>query len=189
MKILQIIQKPQFRGAEIFASQLSEILKVKGVEVDVAYLYGNENECLNYNIKYFPLGGNQEVRFFDFKAYKNLHRLIINGDYNLIQANAGDTLKYAAISKYIHAWKQPLVFRNANYISGFINSKPKKWLNNLWVRKCDHIISVSESCRQDFIEVFPSHRHKSTTITIGTYDWSEINDSSIKSDLNIIIFS
>ena len=38
MKILQVIQKPQFRGAETFACQLSVELKKLGHEVDLTWL-------------------------------------------------------------------------------------------------------------------------------------------------------
>ena len=42
MKILQVIQKPQFRGAETFACQLSVELKKLGHEVDVLFLFGTD---------------------------------------------------------------------------------------------------------------------------------------------------
>jgi len=184
VKILQLIQKPQLRGAEVFASQLSERLNGLGLTVDIVYLFGGENDTLNYKVNYIQLNANHKKRFHDFKAYKNLYNLIKNGGYDLVQANAGDTLKYAAISKYLYGWKQPLVFRNANYISGFINSAPKKGLNSLWVRQCAHVISVSESCRLDFISIFPSKAVKSSTITIGTQEFEEVKPSELRQDSN-----
>ena len=39
MKILQVVQKPQRRGAEIFAYQLSEQLLREGHQVKRLYLY------------------------------------------------------------------------------------------------------------------------------------------------------
>ena len=66
MKILQIIQKPQFRGAEIFACQLSVELIKLGHEVDILFLTGNEDEILPFQLKFIYLKANLKRRFWDF---------------------------------------------------------------------------------------------------------------------------
>lgn len=184
IKVLQIIQRPQLRGAEIFASQLSNQLIEEGVDVKMITLFPGDS-ILPFKGEVINLDRPISKRLYDFVGWKQLANYIRKEGECVIQANAGDTLKYAAISKYIYGWKQPLVFRNANYISGFINSPLKKWVNYLWIRKCDHVISVSESCRNDFINVFKSHKNRASTVTIGTYDWSNIKASTIKQELNI----
>lgn len=174
MKILQIIQRPQLRGAEIFACQLSKELIVKGHTVDVLYLFTEENNLSHFELNFITLDAHEEKRFTDFVAYKRLASIIEEGGYDIIQANAGDTLKYAAISKRLHNWKAKLVFRNANKMSGFIKSKPHLWLNQFFLKQVDYFISVSENCRYDLIQLYPNAKHNSATGTIGTFDYSNI---------------
>jgi glycosyltransferase involved in cell wall biosynthesis len=174
LKVLQIIQKPQLRGAEIFACQLSEELKGLGHTIDVLYLFGNENEKLAYDLNFQPLLADQSKRFWDFKAYKKLADLIEKGNYDVVQANAGDTLKYAAISKRLYHWKSKLVFRNANKMSSFIQLKPHLWLNRFFLKQMDYAISVSENCRQDLIGLHPRAKAISATGTIGTFDFGSL---------------
>jgi glycosyltransferase involved in cell wall biosynthesis len=174
LKILQIIQKPQLRGAEIFTCQLSEELKSLGHTVDVIYLFGDENQKLVYDLNFKALSATQSKRFWDFKAYKKLADLIEKENYDIVQANAGDTLKYAAISKRLYKWKSKLVFRNANKMSAFIQSKPHLWLNQFFLSQMDYAISVSENCRQDLIQLYPKAKDISATGTIGTFDFSQL---------------
>jgi glycosyltransferase involved in cell wall biosynthesis len=174
LRILQIIQKPQLRGAEIFACQLSEELKSLGHTIDFLYLFGNENKKLEFDLNFQALLANQSKRFWDFKAYKKLAELVQKEHYDIVQANAGDTLKYAAISKRLYNWKAKLVFRNANKMSAFIQSKPHLWLNQFFLSQMDYSISVSENCRQDLIQLFPKAKDISATGTIGTFDFSDL---------------
>jgi len=174
LKVLQIIQKPQLRGAEIFACQLSVELVKLGHSVDVLFLFGPKNTALDYPLNFKPLNANIKKRFWDFKAYKKLADLINAGFYDIVQANAGDTLKYAALSKRLYNWKAQLVFRNANKMSAFIQSKPHLWLNQFFLSQMDYAISVSENCRQDLIQIFPRAKEISATGTIGTFDFHHL---------------
>ncbi len=180
MKILQIIQKPQLRGAEIFACQLSIELKMIGDTVDVAYLFSNESNQLNFDLNFISLHGSAKKRFLDWRAYKKLNEVIILGNYDIVQANAGDTLKYAVFSKKIFGWKQPLVFRNANTLGAFIKNKIHKRFNQALLSSCDYFISVSESCRRDLISIYSPAEQRSETIPIGTYEFEKIVPSEFR---------
>ncbi len=74
MKILQIIQRPQRRGAEIFACQLSIELQKLGHDVDVAYLFDQEDFQLDFAFNFMPIHATQSHRFWDVKARKIRHR-------------------------------------------------------------------------------------------------------------------
>ncbi|HMR44786.1 MAG TPA: glycosyltransferase, partial [Saprospiraceae bacterium] len=170
MKILQIIQRPQLRGVEIFTCQLSEELNRADVKTDVLFLFGNAESLGSldgFNVPFIHLNANEKKRLYDFKAYKNLYRIIETGEYDVVQANAADTLKYAAFSKMLFGWKQPIVFRNASKMSDFIHSLLKKLLNQLLVNKTAFVASVSEECRKDFVKAFRYPPSKTQTITIG----------------------
>jgi L-malate glycosyltransferase len=174
MKVLQIIQKPQLRGAEIFACQLSAELQRKGVQTDVVYLFSHTSFDLAFDLKFIPLGAEKKKRFWDLAAYKKLDQIIRSEGYDVVQANAGDTLKYAVFSKVLYGWKQPLIFRNANKMSAFIRSKSQRVFNRFLLKKTRYIISVSENCMRDVQQVF-GIRKNITAIPIGTYDFEEIS--------------
>ncbi|MFZ4672481.1 MAG: glycosyltransferase family 4 protein [Flavobacterium sp.] len=167
MKILQVIQKPQFRGAETFACQLSVELKNLGHEVDVLFLFGTDDEKLPYPLHFIHLNASIERRFWDFKAYQKLNTIITKGNYDVVQANAADTLKYTVFSKFIHGWQSKLVYRNANKISDFMTTFSKKALNKLLMKKVDAVASVSHECLQDFITVYPSFSKTIECLPIG----------------------
>ena len=167
MKILQIIQKSQFRGAELFACQLSEQLILLGHEVTVVTLVADEATQLPFSLPFTTLNANLKKRFWDFKAYKKLNDLIVTGQYDLVQANASDTLKYSAISKFLFGWNAKLVFRNANKIGDFLNSFPKKNVNRFFIKQVDLVASVSEECKIDFLKQFPHYHGPIQFLPIG----------------------
>lgn len=174
MRILQIIQKPQLRGAEVFACQLSEELIKLGATVDVAYLYSHSSFELDFKLKFISLQGEPSKRGRDIKAYRTLAQTIDNGKYDLVQANASDTLKYSVFSKKLFGWKTPIVYRNANKLTDFIRNPLHRIFNRWLLGNCAYYISVSENCRQDLIDLIPNARSRSKTITVGTYSYSEI---------------
>ena len=166
MKIIQLIQKPQLRGAEIFASQLSNHLVEKGNQVLIISIFeGDANLPINGPVLHLdrPPGN----RFYDYKAWKKFSRIIQDFRPDIIQANAADTLKFAISSKLFFAWKVPVVFRNANKMGDFITSKIKWSINNFFLSRVASVISVSNECRRDFIETFKFREDKVVTIEIG----------------------
>ena len=167
MKILQVIQKPQFRGAETFACQLSVELKKLDHEVDVLFLFGTDDEKLPYPLHFIHLNASIKKRFWDFNAYKKLNTIITKGNYDVVQANAADTLKYTVFSKFIYGWQSKLVYRNANKISDFMTAFLKKGLNKLLMKKVDAVASVSQECFQDFVSVYPSFSKTIECLPIG----------------------
>ena len=167
MKILQVIQKPQFRGAETFACQLSVELKKLGHEVDVLFLFGTDDEKLPYPLNFIHLNASIKKRFWDFNAYKKLNTIITKGNYDVVQANAADTLKYTVFSKFIYGWQSKLVYRNANKISDFMTTFLKKGLNKLLMKKVDAVASVSQECFQDFVSFYPSFYKTIECLPIG----------------------
>lgn len=176
MKILQLIQRPQLRGAEIFACQLSSELKRFGHESDVAWLFDGWNRLSHLfpELKFTSLGASLPFRAFDPGAYGRLNAMIRQGNYDLVQANAGDTLKYAALSKRLFGWKAPLVFRNANVMSRFIRGPLHRKLNAWLIVQCDYVIAVSETCRRDVGALCPSRQSRSMTIPIGTRRFDDV---------------
>ena len=167
MKILQIIQRSQLRGAEIFACQLSECLQSEGHEVDVLVLFGSPTSLFPFPLNFLFLEADESKRWWDFQHYAKLATIIKKGQYDLVQANAGDTLKYASLSKKIFGWKAKLVFRNANKISDFINTTPKRILNKWLMKEVSSVASVSHECLLDFQRIYAGFDNRIACLPIG----------------------
>lgn len=183
LKIVQLIQRPQLRGAEIFACQLSNHLISEGHEVKLV--------CLFKGIIQLPFAGeiiylnrDEKNRFWDVKGWKIFNEIIKNFHPDLIQANAGDTLKFAVSSKIFFRNNIPVIFRNANKMGDFINLPIKKVLNKFYLSKVSLVISVSEICREDLMKTFQFPAKKISTIEIGVESNPMIE---VRRDLDMII--
>lgn len=127
MRIIQVVQKPQRRGAEIFAFQLSQELRRQGHEVRLVYLYPhaetvglplNEGDCM--------LNGNPDHPFEKFPGINPLllRRLLHAIDEfkpDVVQVNGARTVKYGAFASYSRrdaSWA--LIYRNIG--------NPRDWL-------------------------------------------------------------
>lgn len=106
-------------------------------------------------------------RLIDLKGWRQLASLIAREKPDIIQANAGDTLKFAVLSKLFFRWQTPIVFRNANKMSDFIDSRPKFWFNKFLLSRVTQVISVSENCSEDLVTFFSFPKEKVHTVQIG----------------------
>lgn len=165
MKILHLIHKPQNRGAETFACQLSNHQKNIGHLVKIIAIYSG-NAKLNWEDAIESLAG-QEKKFFDWNAWKKLAEYIKDFQPDIVQANSGDTLKYAVFSKKIFSWKAPIIFRNASEVGQYLNTKFQKKFNIFLYRNVAGVASVSEKSRKDLIYHFSFLENKSIVIPIG----------------------
>lgn len=166
MKIIQFIQRPQQRGAEIFACQLSNHLISFGHEVKIVTIFKGEGK-LPFNGEIINLNLTPGKRFFDIAGWKKIASLIEEFQPDIIQANAGDTLKYVVFSKKIFRWKQPIVFRNASETGRYLKSSLQKRMNNFFYKNVDQVISVSKASEFDIIKNFPFLNGKTRVIPIG----------------------
>jgi glycosyltransferase involved in cell wall biosynthesis len=180
MKILQIIQKGQLRGAEIFACQLSEELIKLGHEVDILILSGTENKLTKFKLNFLFANANLNKRFYDFKTYRKIAKVIKNGKYDIVQANASDTLKYAVFSKLLFRWKTPIIFRNASEIGKYLKSPFQKYFNYFLLKHVGKVISVSQASMYDLYKHFPFLKNKTMIIPIGINHKVKINTINLQ---------
>ena len=166
MILFQLIQKPQLRGAEMFAAQLSQELEKNGHTVFLIALFPGVS-VLPFSGTILPLNRPIAKRWTDFEGWKQFAILIEQHQPDVIQCNAGDTLKFAVLSKLLHRWKTPLVARNASMVSSYIHHPVTKWINGFFYKNTQAIISVSQLSAVDINELFPETKSKTTVIPIG----------------------
>ena len=166
MKILQLIHKIQNRGAETFASQLSNHLIELGHEIKVVALC-NGSAKLPYIKEIEILNENSSGSSFNYKSWKKLAEIIKDFNPDIVQANSGDTLKYSVFSKLIFGWKSKLVFRNASEVGRYLKSPIQKALNKFLYKNVDWVFSVSQASKKDIITHFPFLKGRVDVVGVG----------------------
>ena len=167
MRIVQLVMARQFRGAEVFAAQLSRELVSLGEEVHYVSLYAPEGkEFMPEGISCEDLGAKITGRF-NLGLIIKLNRFLRTYQPDIVQANAGDTLKYAVLVKWLFGHSYKIVFRNASTVSQYLKTYPQKLLASFLFRQTGQIISVSEKCKSDLVTLFPSCGSKIEVIPIG----------------------
>lgn len=166
MKIIQLIQKPQLRGAEVFAAQLSEHLMGMGHSCKMVTIFPGNAE-LPFHGEMIHLSRPLNKRLWDWTGWKEFADLVKREMPDVVQANAGDTLKFAILSRLFFKWKTPVIFRNASLISSYIKSPLVLWFNRFLFKRTSFVISVSNHSKQDFLKLFPFMSETIEVIPIG----------------------
>ncbi len=175
MRIINLIQKPQLRGAEIFACQLSNHLMAQGHEVLVVTIFEGDSQ-LPFRGSFIGLDRPLSKRFFDFKGWNKFNSIINEFNPDIVQANAGDTLKYAVFSKKLFGWKTPIISRNASEVGRYLKSPFQKNLNSFFYKNVKFVISVSGASEKDILNHFPFLSGKTEMIPVGLEPISKIEE-------------
>ena len=166
MKILQLIQKPQRRGAEIFAAQLANHLQAIGHQVLLVSIFeGKAN--LPFSGEYIQLNRPIKRRLYDWSGWGDFAKTIIDFQPDIIQANAADTLKFAVFSKLLFKWNQPIIYRNANQMGDFIKGYWHRRFNQFLLNRVEAIASVSQASQEDLLKTFRFPSQQCKVIPIG----------------------
>jgi glycosyltransferase involved in cell wall biosynthesis len=150
----------------MFAAQLSQHLESLGHQVFLISLFPGDGE-LPFLGEKISLNRPIAKRWTDYQGWKELALLIKKYQPDMIQCNAGDTLKFAILSKKTTGWKQPVIARNASMVSLYINNPITKAINGFWYKNADYVISVSENSKQDINALFPVTIPTTTVIPVG----------------------
>jgi glycosyltransferase involved in cell wall biosynthesis len=187
MKIAQLVMARQFRGAEVFASQLSRELLALGAEVRYITLYQNSGTLFTpHGIEILELNEIKKGRL-SFRLIRKVAHALKQFNPEVVQANAGDTLKYAVLAKLLFRLKYKIVFRNASTVSQYIKSVVQKVLNSFLYRNTDHIISVSKGSLDDFCRTFPFCKTKIVWVPNGISIAPLLKESIFNSDtINLV---
>ena len=157
MKILQIVTRNEHRGAEVFACNLSNALTQRGHDVVFASLYGprsGQTATLPLvDVQTVELGGTRQGRV-EWRALRNLTKLIKGFQPDVMQANGFHALKYAALTRRKQPTGCKLVYRNISVAGKWVsNSIKRRW--GRWVAsKADAVASVSHESAIDFHQTY-----------------------------------
>jgi glycosyltransferase involved in cell wall biosynthesis len=149
MRVLNIIQKPQRRGAETFAVELSRWLEAQGHQSIVVTLYKHDGQQLRLAANDVELGGNERGAFergADPQLLRALRNVIREFAPDVVQANGGRTLKYAALARPFLGLRALWVYRNIDSPAFWLKGRAARLLMPRLVRAgFDAAIGVSKA--------------------------------------------
>lgn len=127
MRVLQLVQRPQRRGAEVAAHQLSAELRRRGHTVSVTYLYPHDGPGrLPLGPDDRTLGGDpghplERTLGFHPRLLSRLLRRLDAFAPDVVQANGARTIKYAALARRLR--------RSAGWVLVYRNiGDPSRWV-------------------------------------------------------------
>jgi glycosyltransferase involved in cell wall biosynthesis len=186
MKILQLVTKRQYRGAEVFAANLSTELLKLGHEIIFAGLYENEADVLEVEgAENLDLSPNKNGAFSPALVQKII-QLVKKTNPDVVQCNGSDTLKYMVAASFFTA-RVPLVYRNISIISEWLSNTPKKLLYKKIFTRIDHVSSVGEEAIEDFIRTFNYPKSQTSVIRRGIpiKEVGSLTRKNLKEELNL----
>lgn len=156
-----MVQRPQRRGAEIFAYELSEQLRRFGVTVKIVYLYDavddmrlplrTEDMCLNGQEEH-PL---ERFPGFHFGLLRDLTEEITSFAPDIVQVNGARTVKYGAATKHLVSGEWKLIYRNIGLPSHWHRSwRTVMAYRLLIVPRIDGVVGVSEHSLTDAVDLY-----------------------------------
>ncbi|MFZ5999665.1 MAG: glycosyltransferase family 4 protein, partial [Bacteroidota bacterium] len=163
MKVIQLVTRRQFRGAEVFAATLAEDLSRQGLEVWFCGVYPPPGTSLSPgHVHLFDLSGTNYLA-----RIRSLVKLIRTVQPDVIQANGSVTLQFAIIARLLANINTRVVYRNISIISIWMRGALRQFFYQSLFRAADRIVSVSEESHADFCKTFPFAQSKIEVIKRG----------------------
>jgi L-malate glycosyltransferase len=166
LKILQLVTRRQYRGAEVFAAALSSSLAQLGHEIMYAGLYEpGENVLMANNAENIDLNGKKTM--FDPALLFRLIKLIKRTKPDIVQANGSDTLKYAVMAK-IFIPHLKIVYRNISMVSAWSKGNSlKRKFNQFLFKHVEWVTSVGQQPLNDLVSTYHFPIEKTRLIRRG----------------------
>lgn len=166
MKILQLLTKRQYRGAEIAAAIYSQEFIRLGHTVIFAGLYMPPAESLTV-AGAVNVDVHARKTFFSIGGFFRLLKLVRCEKPDILHANGSDTLKYLIAIKFFFP-SSVVVYRNISVISHWRGTNPlKNVFYNFLFRQTDFVTSVGDTSLADFIHTFNYPLRKIAVIKRG----------------------
>lgn len=166
MKILQLVTSRQYRGAEVFAANLSSELLSFGHQIIFAGLYQNFSDVLEVsgarNLDLYD----KKTGNFSFKLVKALVEIIQIEKPDIVQCNGSDTLKYMVAASFFTP-KVPVTYRNISTISEWIDNPLKLFIYKILFKRVDHVTSVGGQSIGDLISILDYPAEQTSVIRRG----------------------
>ena len=157
MRILQLVQKPQRRGAEVFAFELNAWLRSRAHQVRTVYLYPYQGDRPLPIFAGDTVGNGIEDSSLEFlpgvhpRLLRQVRRELLKFAPDVVQLNGGRTMKYgAALARLAPSRRWLLVYRNIDspvfWARGYLR---RNFYRRLVMSQMDGVIGVSDTTLEE----------------------------------------
>jgi glycosyltransferase involved in cell wall biosynthesis len=167
MRILQLVTARQRRGAEVFATQLSDALAARGHEVVVLGLLPAPESPLTPALAAADDLAAASNGRFDLARLHGVASAVQRLRPDIVQANGSQTLKYSAFTRRLSRHRFPLVYRNISIASQWVRGPAHRLWGRWLAGALDHVSSVSEASSADFGETYRVPAERRSVIRRG----------------------
>lgn len=150
-RVLILVSSDQRRGAEVFASQLSEGLRERGWSTELAALSQTDDPARVHAVPLSSVPPSQLGRL-DLEVVSALRRKIGDWGPDVVVANGGATLRYAVAAVAGRLHRPKLVYSSIGEPKYWIRSRRHALIQKLLHQRADMILAVSEATRSQLIE-------------------------------------
>lgn len=150
MRIIQLVSARQRRGAEVFATQLSDALVSRGHDVLVVGLRPPNGDPLKPDaagVEDVMASSNARL---DVRRLRGVLRAMDRFRPDVVQANGSQTFKYSILAKRFSHHDAPVVYRNISMASQWVRGRAHRSWGRWLARSLDHVVSVSDESSRDF---------------------------------------
>jgi glycosyltransferase involved in cell wall biosynthesis len=163
MRILQLVQKPQRRGAEVFAFHLSRELRRREHHVRTVYLYpyNSQQAGLPAESTDIHLRGKEQsiLEFFPgfhFRLLRDLQKVITEFQPDIVQANGSRTVKYGAFAaRFVAQRHWAFVYRNIGNPGDWLTGYARKFLyKTMIMSRVDGVVGVSRATLRAVVDFY-----------------------------------
>jgi glycosyltransferase involved in cell wall biosynthesis len=159
--VLQVVQRPQLRGAEIFAHGLNARLRAMGHEARTVYLHPpSQTPALTVVEGDLVLRGDagsplRAILGVSPGLVRSLGGAIAAFGPDIVQVNGGSTVKYGAIAKrVVRRPRWALVYRNIGDPAAWLRGPLRRgYYRHVIMPMMDGIASVSEHCMRNLVRI------------------------------------
>ncbi len=167
LTIFQLVTSRKHRGAEVSAANLSAELIHRRHQVYFIGLFDPPDEplCVDQAV-HMDLGA-KSTMWIDLKPLLKLRGLVKRYQPDIIQANGSSTLQYAVLACF--AMRKPrIIYRNISMIGTWMGGSVFKRRIYSWLfNQVDHVVSVGDNAKRDFIQTLGISAAKVSVIRRG----------------------
>lgn len=172
------------RGAEVFTERLREKLTALGWVVEAVSLRG-VGETPRAEIEPLTISGEGHSRF-EFEIARELRRKIRSFRPDVVVANGGATLRYAAADSIVGDYR--LVYIAIGEPIYWLRSRLSRWANRIMLRRTDRVLAVSEATKAQLLDLEPTLDGRVVTTHTGVpADLFEVRHRPFEGPLRVVM--
>ena len=174
------------RGAEVFSERLREGLVGRGWVVEAVSLR-ESGETPTADLEPLVTSSQGRAKRLDLRVALALREKVRTFAPDVVVANGGATLRYAAMARVIQRFQ--LVYVGIGEPTFWLRSRLSRWINRLMLKRVDLVLAVSEVTRSQLEALEPSLKGRTFTVYQGVPSTMFIRhvSPSANSTLNVLM--